>query len=111
MNLRIEKVEVGAKYEGVIYDDWIYARLQNGKKIKVFDHVPFDLRTNVKQNVDCLIVASFITLVNKKISNDELIATFIGEYTDCYEWVKVWENIHKKNGIYFKVITDCYYVI
>ena len=44
MEIIIKKVENGAEYEDRIFDFWIEAETQSGKKLRIFDSLTFDLR-------------------------------------------------------------------
>ncbi|MCL2859321.1 MAG: hypothetical protein FWF46_01860 [Oscillospiraceae bacterium] len=66
MKLKILKVKNGAQYENRIYDFWIEAETLNKEKIKIFDHVPFDIRDKENQVIDVMLVVGFISLEDKK---------------------------------------------
>lgn len=81
MKLLIEEVQIGAEYEGMVYDFWITGRLKNGRLLKVFDFIPFDLRSYQGKEVEVMIIAGFLRS-EVDFENTETVIT--GEVIDEY---------------------------
>jgi len=59
-------VEIGASYQGKIYDYWIFGKLSNGKKIKIFDYKPHNLSRYRGEVISMLILAFAINEIELK---------------------------------------------
>lgn len=74
MRIYIEKVYPGAQYEGGNFDYHISAKLNNGKRISIFDPVCFGkfLKNFENKIVECLILAYLVSL-----EKHEYVSTYI----------------------------------
>jgi hypothetical protein len=105
MRLFIEKVEVGAKYEGKIYDYWIYARTDEGKRIKIFDDNCFNLTSKISSYVDALL---YILGTSDNNIEESITGVYEGEIP-VNSWVNLdsgmnrnikYSALRTKSGIY-----------
>jgi len=97
--VKILKVEIGAYYQGKIYDYWIHGQLSNGKRIKIFDHIPYDLRRYEGEEVSLLVQASIISEFNlnnhsikEELGKKEYLKEFKGKYLGLSPLPKEWEK-------------------
>ena len=60
MEIIVKKVENGAEYEGRIFDFWVETETQNGKALRIFDSLTFDLRGKESTKIKVLLLAGFI---------------------------------------------------
>ena len=93
----IKKVGKGGVSEKTdkIYSFWIIGQLDSGKKIRIKDRWPFDLRKLESKKVECLLIAAFISNINKISEKDEIdIANpvikgrYLGEYEIPSKWLR-----------------------
>lgn len=85
MRLYVERVEVGAMYEGIIYDYSIYARTEDGKRIEILDDNCFNLTNKIATYVDALL---FIFDTPNIHTEETITGVYVGEI--C---VKDWAHI------------------
>ena len=69
MKLKINKVEIGAEFDGMIWDYWIDAVLPNGEAVKIFDYKGLNLKKFEGGYVDVNVKALFV----ESIFNDDLL--------------------------------------
>jgi hypothetical protein len=109
MKVFIKKVENGAEYEDKVYDFWVSVQLSSGKEIKVFDFVPFDLRNNILQHSECLLVAGFLESSGNSQKDSTIIKGFLIDYNiKSKDWRNVrediinesWFGLQTEDGIY-----------
>jgi len=89
MEILIKKVNVGAKYQGKIYDYFIEGQLKSNKRIQIHDSKAFDLRKYIGKEIEGLIMAisfNFIETYGKKTSDDTISGYFIKDYIITSNW-------------------------
>ena len=103
MYLFVEEVQIGAEYEGTVYDFWVTGRLKSGRLIKVFDFIPFDLRSYKGKEIEVLIIAGFLkNKVNSENTEVVISGEFTGEYCIPTRQIKVREDISQKKWFSLK---------
>lgn len=65
MEMIVKSVEIGAEYEGKIYDYWIDVILKDGSELRLFDSKPFDLRRYSGQKIQGLIYLFMLDRVDE----------------------------------------------
>lgn len=68
--IKIESIEDGAYYDDIVWDYWITAILNNGKRIRIFD--PQGISGELKQMVGNNVPAKIKTLFIQKEKADDL---------------------------------------
>ena len=86
-------VEIGAKDQNRIYNFWISGHLSDNHIIKIFDVNAYDLREYINKEVDLLIIANLIVLLEENASDFNVDSKvfngkFLGEYRFPQEWIK-----------------------
>jgi hypothetical protein len=100
MKIFVKKVETGAEYEGKIYDYWINGQTESGRCIKIFDSVPFDVRGDVGNKIDCLLLAGFLKGAKDDDTEDNVIrGNFIGEYELPIQIVRIRNDARGKRWL------------
>ncbi|TFE19274.1 hypothetical protein [Cohnella luojiensis] len=92
MRLYVERVEVGAVYEGIIYDFWVYARTEDGKRIKIFDDNKFNLTNKIASYLDALL---FIFDTPNIHTEESITGVYVGEIC-VRDWAHISIDIQNK---------------
>ena len=93
----IKEVNPGAisKDSGKVYSWSILGVLDNEKQVKIKDLLPFNLTKYIDQEVECLIAATFVKVINKvdeSIKENIAAPILFGKYIDKYSISKKWEE-------------------
>lgn len=104
MKILIKDIQNGAEYEDKVFDFWLRVQLHNGREIKVFDFVPFDMRNYVMQHSECLILAGFLESPNSSKEYTTIKGTLINYDVILEEWSNIRDDIKHQN--WFGVQTD-----
>jgi hypothetical protein len=108
MKALIKEVNPGTVYQDKISDYWIKVQLTNGQNIEIFDATPYDLRNKINQSIECLVIATFIDIVNEpnQIKKPLLNGKFLGKYDISSKW----ENIFEGGNKVYKLASEWYAV-
>lgn len=108
---KVEYDEVSREGPTIIHSFWIYGLLKNGREIKIFDSVTFDLRKYENQELDLLIFCKLSNIPNDAINGDELYypvleGEYLGEINIPDNWKIGWrfKPKNKENPIIFHAI-------
>jgi hypothetical protein len=100
VNIIVKAVEIGAQYEGKIYDYWITGQTLSGKCIKIFDSVPFDVRKDIGKKINCLLLAGFLKAeTNDDTGGNVITGNFIGDYEIPVQVLKVRHDVREKKWL------------
>ena len=80
MEMIVKSVEIGAEYEGKIYDYWIDVILKDGSELRLFDSKPFDLRRCSGQKIQGLIYLFMLDRVDEFDKEKKDIKTIKGVF-------------------------------
>jgi hypothetical protein len=109
MEILVKKVENGAEYEDRMFDFWVEVQTQNGKELRIFDSLTFDLRGMESTKINVLLLAGFIAeegvannnfqkLHGQVVNQEELNQTWIKKKNDIFQ--KSWLGLKCDEGIY-----------
>lgn len=96
MEFYVRDIEIGASYEGTVYDFWVTGKLESGQLIKIFDLVPFDLRNDIGKTVNILLLAGFIKIGVKSGEGREIVGKFLKEYEIPKKVIRLREDINQR---------------
>ncbi|WP_196601641.1 hypothetical protein [Pectinatus frisingensis] len=104
VEINVKDVEIGASYEGEIYDFWVKGELVSGQLIKIFDCIPFNLSNCVGKSLDVLLLAGFIKLGIKREETHKttISGNFIREYEIPRNIVKIRKDVYQKKWFGFQ---------
>jgi hypothetical protein len=99
MRIKIKKVIPDTTIEGKVWIYWIYAELNSGKIIRLFDDIPFNLENYINASIEVFVETGFYKVIddipNLPLSKNKTILK--GKYIGNYELSTKWR---KANWIY-----------
>jgi len=116
LELEVLNVEIGAKYQGKIYDYWILGKLNSKKQIKIFDLFGYDLRNQINRKVECAIQPCILYNETTKINLNKpyIKGIFVHKVFIPSNWIRCektvgesnWYGVQNEDGIFFIHVND-----